>query len=489
MLSRKSDSLAWIWQKSPVKKARSTMSARAFNPEIQAFHQPEESPAVRLRLGEGDIETFSVRPIQSPRRFERLLRGRPWREVAFVATSASGDAAIAHQMASLKAIEDAMDIELSTQTQMLRTLMLYGAHLSQIVTQLFYATTPQALLLSQTKPFFGPPVQLDRLIARAARIAKELQDIIGGQITYPMTAVPGGFVTLPAPYKLLRIRKRIEREMLPTLLQLSELFEPVSAQFPRLERKREFISLSASKAYPLYCGRITSSNHRMLSVYDYEALAQKSLEYVRRQEKGQGAANDTPTAERCAQKDGEAAATSADSDVKAALLHGRHMVGPLARINNNQHALTLLAREIADDLGLLQNGHNPFFSIPARLVEALQCAQKACDLIDEVFIRGLRRERPHLPRRIGQTARGVGCTESTNGLVFHDYTFDRDGRMASARCVSPINQNLPTISADLEQLLASLQRDGLDVEQIAFWSEVLVRSCDTSMVYERGFAR
>jgi hypothetical protein len=53
----------------------------------------------------------------------------------------------------------------------------------------------------------------------------------------------------------------------------------------------------------------------------------------------------------------------------------------------------------------------------------------------------------------------------------------------AARCVSPINQNLPAVADDLRLLSGRLQKDGMKPAEIAFWLEVLVRSCNPTISY------
>jgi coenzyme F420-reducing hydrogenase alpha subunit len=442
------------------------MCAQAIDPEIQAIHERDHSPVVSMRFSNGEVKTFQVAPVQSPRRFEQLLRGRPWRETALIAASASGSSSVAHQMASLKATEDALDIEVTEQTTLLRKLMLCGSHLSQNLIHLFYSTTPEALQLPEAECFVGPPSELDTLITRARKIADDVCDAVGGRITYPMTCVPGGFASLPAPYKLKEIQKRIKKEMLPTLAHLTELFAKAQGRFPVLEREREFISLASADDYPLYSGRVTSSDGRMLTVYDYEQLAEQSLRRIR----GQNGNGNGSGKKREEEANGH--------------WRKRYMVGPLARVNNNHDMLTERALAAAGELGLGPICHNPYWNSIAQIVECLQCADKAHEIIEALLDKGLAKQEPGVPRRMAHETRGIGCTEACNGLVFHDYTFDPNGSVVSARCVSPINQNLPAVADDLRMLSMRLQRQGMKPAEIAFWLEVLVRSCDPTITYQ-----
>jgi coenzyme F420-reducing hydrogenase alpha subunit len=80
----------------------------------------------------------------------------------------------------------------------------------------------------------------------------------------------------------------------------------------------------------------------------------------------------------------------------------------------------------------------------------------------------------------------VGAVEVPRGILFHAYDYNGDGRIASADCVIPTNQNHANIQGDFNALAPMLS--GKDPEEIELKLSMLVRgydpciSCSTHML-------
>jgi coenzyme F420-reducing hydrogenase alpha subunit len=109
----------------------------------------------------------------------------------------------------------------------------------------------------------------------------------------------------------------------------------------------------------------------------------------------------------------------------------------------------------------------------AQLIESVHSVEDSIKIIDTLLERGIRQE----PCEVTPVAgRGVGAVEVPRGILFHDYTYDKDGLMLKANCVIPTNQNHRNIQHDMEKLVAEL----LDKpkHEIELTLEMLVRSYD-----------
>jgi len=66
--------------------------------------------------------------------------------------------------------------------------------------------------------------------------------------------------------------------------------------------------------------------------------------------------------------------------------------------------------------------------------------------------------------------------EAPRGILFHDYTYDKNGILTNANCVIPTNQNHNNIQKDMEALVPTiLDRPEDDIRQAL---EMLVRAYD-----------
>jgi coenzyme F420-reducing hydrogenase alpha subunit len=75
-----------------------------------------------------------------------------------------------------------------------------------------------------------------------------------------------------------------------------------------------------------------------------------------------------------------------------------------------------------------------------------------------------------------KAGRGVGSVDVPRGILFHDYTYDKNGICVEANCIIPTNQNHANIQKDMEALLPQV----LDrpQEEIRLSLEMLVRAYD-----------
>jgi len=149
------------------------------------------------------------------------------------------------------------------------------------------------------------------------------------------------------------------------------------------------------------------------------------------------------------------------------------MVGALARFNNNHRQLLPRAKKAAEELGLSAPCHNPFMITVAQIVECVHAVEDSINIIDQILARGLREENNTVKVRAG---RGIGAVEAPRGILFHDYTFDKNGILTEANCVIPTNQNHNNIQKDMEALVPLILSQPQD--EIRHTLEMLVRAYD-----------
>jgi coenzyme F420-reducing hydrogenase alpha subunit len=146
----------------------------------------------------------------------------------------------------------------------------------------------------------------------------------------------------------------------------------------------------------------------------------------------------------------------------------------LARFNNSSKLLNPAAKKIAAQLGLKAPNYNPYMNTVAQLVEVVHCIEDTIDLINQMLDRGIKPEKPNQePTRYG---RGVGATEVPRGILFHDYTYNRQGSIEAANCIIPTGQNLANIDDDMKKLVPEIAAE--TKEQITKKLEMLVRAYD-----------
>lgn len=388
----------------------------------------------------GTLEECRLDIVETPRFFEAMLRGRPYTEASHITSRICGICAVGHATASLRATENALGVEPSEQTQLLRKLMFDGEMLDSHVLHTYMLVAPDFFNVGSVIPLasLAPDAVL-----RALRIKKLAGDIcatIGGRHTHPIAMTVGGFTHLPALDGIKALRTRLEDARQDMDLTIA-LFK--SLPWPQFERETEYVALTKSDEYAFIDGTIISTDGASLSTNEYRQVTNEHL---------------VP---------------------QSTAKHARHkrdsyMVGALARFNLNYDQLHPRAKDAAAELGLKPICTNPYLNSAAQIVEMVHCVEEAIGICDELVAREIQPE--PLPKFNGQGGTGVGACEVPRGTLYHNYEIGADGRIVNANCIIPTGQNLANIEADMRKLVPEIIDQGQ--EKVALALEMLVRAYD-----------
>ncbi len=396
-----------------------------------------------VNMNEGRLEKAELQIVEAPRYFEAMLKGRSFHEAAIITSRICGICSLGHQMTSLKATEDALGLELSKQTVLLRKLLVHGATLQSNVLHVYFLVAPDLLNAPSVFPLIPTHKEVILRALRMKRLANDIGDIISGRAVHPITPVPGGFTRIPTMGELKEIRRRLVEEGIPDILETVETIKALAGGLPNFVRETEYISLKAEDEYALYDGDIFSSDTGTVDIHDYRNITN---EFV---------------VEHSTSKHAKHARSS-------------YMVGALARWNNNHSHLSETAQQAAEVLGLKPDCYNPYMNNVAQVVECAHCAEDSIAIIDRLLDMGLKEEKPNqTPTSYGV---GVGANEVPRGILFHEYEYDRRGNIVAANCIIPTGQNLANIDDDMKKLVPEI----IDKpkEDITKHLEMLVRAYD-----------
>jgi coenzyme F420-reducing hydrogenase alpha subunit len=392
-----------------------------------------------VNVKEGKIEECRWEVVEAPRFFEAFVRGRSYLEVAHITSRICGICSVGHTLASLKATEAAMGVQISEQTRLLRRILIQGENMQSHVLHTYFLAAPDFVGAPSVFPLVKTHPEVVLRALRLKKLANDLCDVFGGRTVHPITPTVNGFTKLPEIKAIKEIRKRLAKAK-PDLEATVELFK--SFQIPDFKRETEYISLKSKEEYALYDGVIASTDAGTTPVENYR---QWTNEYCVPHSTAKYTKN----------------------------VRESYMVGALARFNNNYEQLSPGAKKAAAELGLKAPCYNPFMNNIAQLVEVVHAVEESSRLIDELLARGLQEEDRRILIKAG---RGVGAVDVPRGILFHDYTYDKNGVCVAANCVIPTNQNHGNIQKDMEAFLPHL----LDKpeEEIRLSLEMLVRAYD-----------
>ncbi|EKD27340.1 MAG: nickel-dependent hydrogenase large subunit, partial [uncultured bacterium] len=118
---------------------------------------------------------------------------------------------------------------------------------------------------------------------------------------------------------------------------------------------------------------------------------------------------------------------------------------------------------------------NPYMNSVAQVVEVVHSVYETLRLIDEVISSGLKEEGLVKPAKYDN---GSGAVEVPRGILFHEYTYDKDGMCTYGNCIIPTNQNHANIQNDFNKLVPELLNAGKTEKEMELALEMLVRAYD-----------
>lgn len=415
---------------------------KAINVDVHKLTRVEGHGDITVRVEDGELQEANWEVVETPRFFEAMLKGKHYATAALLTSRICGICSIGHTLASLRATEDALGVEIPETAAKLRLLAKHGETLQSHYLHLFFLAAPDFLGLPSVLPLIEDNPEVVTIARRLKRLGNRISEVAAGRMTHPVTLQVGGVSAMPDKYELLEIKAELEASLEPVAKTI-ELFR--TFEIPDFARETEFVSLRGGRDYPWIGGTLVSSDGVEKAESDYLDMTN---EYV------------TPN----------------NTSKWAKLSRDSYAVGSLARLNNNFDLLSPGARDLAVSMGLSPINHNPFMNNVAQLIECVHVTGDALGVVDELL------DAPKDVETMGQVrpaaGRGVGAVEVPRGILFHEYEYDDDGRITRANCIIPTTQNNANIHYDLAPLVRQFAAQGADDAKIELLCSMLVRAYD-----------
>lgn len=414
---------------------------KTYSIDINHITRVEGHGDIRLNVKEGKIEHLSLDIVEAPRFFELMLKGRPYKQVAPLTSRICGICSIAHTYTSLNASERAFGLKITEQTKLLRDIVYVGEMIASHILHICFLVLPDIFKTDSVIPLAATHPDVVKLALRLKKLGNDICNVLVGRKIHSISTAVNGFYRIPTKDEIATVRKMLVDSVgdIETLLS----FAKATVKLPNFERETEYISLKHDTEYPVIHGKIYSSDTK--KTYENEEYLAITNEYC----------PDNSTAKWTKHK------------------RSSYFVGALARVNNNFDLLHPKAKEVANDFGLIVPCYNPFMNNVAQIVETVHEAYFGIEVCDKLLAKGLVEEdisfKPH-------AGRGVGVVEAPRGILFHDYTYDDEGKIVKANCIIPTNQNYGNIQDDLNAMVPTLLEQ--PKEDIALGMEMLVRAYD-----------
>ncbi len=291
---------------------------------------------------QGDVKSAKLEVQEGIRLIEGILIGRHYKDVPVVAQRICGICPVVHNLTSIKALENAMGVKVSPETEKLRAIMELGQVIHSHALHLFFLSLADFLDIENDIQLVKQYPEESKKAIRIREFGMDIVREIGGRVVHPLTNEVGGFKKVPDAEGLRKIIANAE-ETLKDALELGEFFKKI--KLPEFSRKTEYVCLARNGEYPFYDGDIVSSEGLRIPVAKFETdfqELQKQKEVVKKVEH-QGKS---------------------------------YMVGAIARVNINKDKLNPKALAYWESLDLRFPDYNPFHNILAQMAEVMHCVEE-----------------------------------------------------------------------------------------------------------------
>jgi len=409
---------------------------------IQPVSRIEGHAKISIQLDdEGRVESAKFH-VTEFRGFEKFCEGRPFQEMPGLMSRVCGICPVSHALASSKAGDMLLGVEIPIAAEKQRRLVNYAQILQSHALSFFYLSSPDLMLGMDTpaanRNLMGLMEKDRDFLRRGIRLRQFGQRIIeltGGKRIHPSWSGPGGVHT--------RFTAEHRAEILPWI---PEVIESITIATDRLK------------------GVLDSFRREIEHVGNFPSLflatvnPEGGLEYydgtIRMVDAAGKVVADGLDPRQFFTYLGEA---SEDYSFMKSPFYlplgypgGWYRVGPLARLNAARFAGTPMAdRELVE---FKQRGKagvvcESFHYHLARLIEMLHCAERIRELMDDAGLFGENvQAKASLNRR-----EGVGSCEAPRGTLFHRYQVDKDGLMTKADLLIATAQNHQAMNVAVEQ--------------------------------------
>ncbi len=410
------------------------------NVDVHHLTRVEGHGNIHVTVRNGKLIEARWDVVETPRYFEAMLKGKHYTSAGILTSRICGICSIGHCLASLRATETAMGVEIPIAAEKLRLLAKHGETLQSHLLHLFFLAAPDFLGVPSAIPLIESNPEVVKLAARLKGLANRLCDAVAGRTTHPIALQPGGVSRMPD--NLVQLRSELEAS-LEDLMTTAEIFK--TFEIPDFVRETEFVSLGAGNGdYPWIGGKLVSTDGVIKAEREYKSMTNEYLD-------------------------------KHNTTKWTKLSRASFAVGALARFNNNHDKLFPEVKELAESLCLQPVCHNPFMNNVAQLLECVHVTLDGIRLIDELLEM---KDEPTMVEVTPKAGEGVGAVEVPRGILYHHYKYGKDGRITKANCVIPTTQNNANIHLDLGELVKASMTENSTDEEIEMLCSMLVRAYD-----------
>ena len=377
------------------------------------------------------------------RGFEKILVGMEADRMPHVTARICGVCPTAHHLAASHALDNACGVEPPPAARLLRELMYLGHIIHSHCLSIFVLQGPDLVMGLDADPAVRNVVgmvqanpELAKLALGLRTIGQQINEMVGGRGTHPVTSVAGG------------ISFELDREKLGVLSGwVAEAGRIVARLTPAV---KELLNKTVEKHPALLSDWSAPSWGLGTVLEDRISLTAGTLCAIDEQ----GGVQAQFQAQEYDRYLVESVVEWSYMKKVALQQDGPHeyRVGPMARINVGRRYGSELADAELLEFAKLGGApcHATILQTYAKLIETIWAVERAESILKDPAIFGETR----VPVQF-KGGRGVGHVEAPRGTLFHDYQIDEKGIVRAANLIVATQQNYAIINRSIEQAVRS----------------------------------
>src|SRR6185369_13084029 len=390
---------------------------------------------------EGNVSDAEFHVVEF-RGFEKFCEGRPYGEMPGITPRICGICPVSHLLASAKAGDAIMDVNIPPAADKLRRLMNLGQMVQSHALSFFHLSAPDFLLgwntpQAQRNVFglIGSNVELARAGIRLRQFGQEIIEVLGGKKVHPAWAVPGGVRSALTVEGRNKIRGWLPEAFATTQVAFDLWKKTMEKHQREIQIFGNFPSLFMGLVAPDGTWEHHGGKLRFIdssgSIIADQVDPQKYYEVI-----GESVQN--------------ASYLKSPYYTPLGFPQGMYRVGPLARLNVCEQMGVPKADAELKRFKSLGHGTvtSSFLYHFARLIEILASLEYIERYLDDADLLS-----DYLRADAGiNSLRGVGASEAPRGTLFHDYTVDRDGLLKKVNLIVATGQNNLAMNQTVAQI-------------------------------------
>jgi sulfhydrogenase subunit alpha len=401
---------------------------------IDQVSKVEGHAALDIKVRNKKVQYVRFKVEENKRFYTKAIRGKEATNLHQMTSRICGTCSIAHMTCCVHAVEDALNIQPTEQTRLLRQLSVNSLMIRDHALHLYFFCLPDLFRVDSILELAEKKKDLVHQALHVKDAGNNMGKIIAGRAVHPLFYTLGGFIKAPTNDDVKKVIKEL-KSVRSYALSLLDIF--LKCDFD-LSRDSVFLSLM-SDDFNFLDGYIESSKGLCIPKYSYsDYLDREVLPYS------------------------QALGYKFEDDV--------FMLGAIARVNLNKDSLH---RNTRRDCSLALKefpSENIFDNNLAQALEIIHCIDSSIDILEASEFR---KEAPVEPKQ--DSGQGVGVMEAPRGTLFYRLDIDK-GIVKSGDIITPTQQNQIKIERDVAYLLPSILNKSR--EEIQWEIEKIVRAYD-----------